>query len=241
VATSGITFGRRATQHSAADIAGSVTPRHILRVLGMRVRNSKRADCPLCKGNSAGTVAFTGRLWHCHRCHEGGDVFSLVRAVNRCDFAAALRFLADLAGIRLADDRGPGSHRELAARKRQRQRLEDGANKLSVLEHALLLESRGLIHDAERTHLKASKRLAALIRGELERFRGEQESLWLTLQAADRVLSAELPTYSLLSFGTPEDRLRFVLRPELRNEIIAGVKWEGYVRTADGKRVEVLA
>lgn|GEM_PF-1734026 len=241
MATFNTTSGRPATKHSAADLARSITVRQVLCASGVRVRNSKRSDCPLCKGNSSGTIAFTNRLWRCHRCNEGGDVFSLVRAVNRCDFPRALRFVADLAGIRLEDCRNADFHLELTARKRHRERLEDAANKLSALEHALLLESRDLIHYPERKRLKVSERLAALSRGEPERFRGEQEGLWLRLQAVTASLNANLPIYALLSFGAPEERARFVLHPELREEIIAGVRWAGSVRMADGKQVEVLA
>ena len=149
--------------------------------------------------------------------------------------------MADLAGIRVEDHRSADSRRKLAARKRQRERVEDGANKLAALEHALLLERRDRIHDAERKRLKVSERLAALARGEQERFRGEQESLWLTLQAAATLLNTDLPAYTLLSFGAPDERARFVLHPELRDKIIAGVRWAGYIRTADGKQIEVLA
>jgi hypothetical protein len=223
------------------EIARAVSIPSLLGNLGWRVRTRNRADCGLCRGKSNGTIAFTERLWHCHRCHEGGDVFSLVRSVNRCDFPEARRFVAELAGIRLEHSRCADLHRQLDARKRQRERLEDAADKLSALEHALLRESRRLIHEAERKHLKVSEKLAALSRGEPERFRGEQEDLWLTLQATEVLLRAELPAYSLLSFGTPDDRARFVLHPELRDEIIADVRWAGYVRTADGKQVEVLA
>jgi hypothetical protein len=229
----------------ATTIARSVTVPQVLRALGVHVRNSKRADCPLCKGNSTGTLAFTDRFWRCHRCNEGGDIFSLVRAVNRCDFPSALRFVAELAGIRLEDrwkaDRwSTDFRRELAARKRQQERLEEGANKLAALEHALLRERRDRIHLAERKRLKVSERLSALARGEPERFRGEQEALWLTLQAAKALLNTDLPAYTLLSFGAPDKRARFVLHPELRDEIIAGVRWAGYVRTAEGKPIELL-
>jgi hypothetical protein len=241
VATFNTTSGRPTTKHSAADLARSIAVRQVLCASGVRVRNSKRADCPLCKGNSTGTIAFTDRLWRCHRCNEGGDVFSLVRRVNRCDFPRALRFVAELAGIRLEGSRKGDFHRELDARRRHRERLKDGANKLSALEHALLLESTDLIHDAERKRLKVSERFAGLSRGEPERFRGEQEGLWLRLQAVTASLNANLPMYTLLSFGAPEERARFVLHPELREEIIDGVRWAGYVRTADGKQIEVLA
>ena len=57
------------------------------------------------------------------------------------------------------------------------------------MERALLRERRDRIHDAERKRLKASERLAELSRGERERFHGEQEGLWLTLQAAAVLLN----------------------------------------------------
>jgi hypothetical protein len=224
----------------AKDLARLVTVGRVLRAFGVRVRNSKRADCPLCKGNSTGTLAFTHRLWHYHRCNGSGDIFALVRAVNHCDFPAALRFVAQLAGIRLEDRWSADFRRELAARKRQQERLEEGANKLAAIEHALLRERRDRIHDAECKRLKVSERLSALSRSEPQRFRGEQEALWLTLQAAAALLNADLPAYTLLTFGAFDERAQFVLHPELREGIIARVRWAGYVRTADGRQVAVL-
>jgi hypothetical protein len=97
------------------------------------------------------------------------------------------------------------------------------------------------IHKAERTLQKVSERLADLSRGEPERCRGEQEGLWLKLQAAAALLSAAIPAYTLLSFGALDERALFVLHPELRDEVISGVRWAGFVRTADGKQIEVLA
>jgi hypothetical protein len=90
-------YGRTYRLPDAREIVRMIPIRQLLRVLGVRVRNSKRADCPLCEGNSTETLAFTERLWCCHRCNKSGDVFSLVRAVNRCDFPQALRFVAELA------------------------------------------------------------------------------------------------------------------------------------------------
>jgi hypothetical protein len=225
----------------ANDIAQMVSMRQVLQVLRVRARSSKRADCPLCRGRSYGTVAFTERLWRCHRCNEGGNVFSFVRAVNRCGFPDALKFVADLAGIRLEGRRNAELRRELDTRRRQRERLEDAARTLSALEQALLRECRGRIHEAERIQLKVSERLAALSRGEPERFPGEQEGLWLRMHAAAALLSTETPAYTLLSFGALDQRALFVLHPELRDEVISGVRWAGFVRTADGKQIEVLA
>ena len=101
-------------------------------------------------------------------------------------------------------------------------------------------ERRASIHDAERKRLKVSERLSSLSRGEPQRFRGEQEALWLTLQAAAALLNADLPAYTLLAFGALDERAQFVLHPELREEIIARVRWAGYVRTPDGRQVAVL-
>jgi len=230
-----------AMQPTPRDIARMVPISQLLRQLGWRMRSRSRADCGLCRGSSSATVAYREHVWHCHRCHQGGDVYTLVRAVQGCDFRAAMAYVAALAGIRLEDHRSFDLRSELAARRQRRERIEHCAEKLTALERALLHERRNRIHDAERQRLRVSNRLAALARGERERFRGEQEALWLTLQAAAVLLNADIPAYTLLSFGPPGERARFVLHPELRDEIIAGVRWAGYIRTADGKQIEVLA
>ncbi len=36
---------------------------------GFRIRSQTRADCCFCTGHSHGTVAYTGELAFCHRCH----------------------------------------------------------------------------------------------------------------------------------------------------------------------------
>ena len=222
------------------DVARMVSIPHVLRELGWRMRSRRRTDCGLCRGSSSATVAYREHVWYCHRCHQGGDVYSLVRAVQGCDFRAAMGYVAALAGIHLEDHRSV-DFRELAARKQHRERVEHCAEKLAAFERALLRERRDRIHETETKCLKVSERLAALTRGEPERFHGEQEGLWLRLQAAAVLLNADIPAYTLLSFGPPDERARFVLHPELRDEMIADVRWAGYIRTADGKQIEVLA
>jgi hypothetical protein len=64
---------------------------------------------------------------------------------------------------------------------------------------------------------------------------------WLTAAVCWGSLQHDLPVYTLLGFADPAERARFVLHPELREEIISGVRWAAYVRTADGKKIEVLA
>jgi CHC2 zinc finger len=228
-------------QLAPRDIARMVSIPQVLQQIGWRIRPRGRADCGLCRGRGSGTVAYREHVWHCHRCHQGGNVYALVRAVQGCDFRAAMVYVAELAGIRLEGRPSADLRCQLAARKQLRARLEHCAEKLVAMERALLRERRERIHDAERKRLKVSERLAALARGEPERFRGEQEALWLTLQAAAMLLHADIPAYTLLSFGAPDQRARFVLHPELRDEMIADVRWAGYIRTADGKKVEALA
>jgi CHC2 zinc finger len=213
----------------ARDIARMVTMPEVLRHLGWRIRHRNRADCGLCRGTSTGTVAFTERLWRCHRCNEGGDVFSLARAVNHCDFPEALRHVAELAGIRLEDAKGVNVRREVASRKQRRERVENAADKLEALERTSRLECRDRIHLAESRLAKLSDATAWAERD------------WLTASVCWTSLRRDLATYTLLSFADPAERARFVLHPELREEIISGVRWAGCVRTADGKRMEVLA
>jgi hypothetical protein len=234
-------FPRKYPQIDARDIARAVPMRQLLRAFGVCVRNSKRADCPLCKGNSNGTLAYTERLWRCHRCNEGGDVFTLVMAVNHCQFPDALAFVAGLAGVKLENSRGADLRRELAAHKERRQQTEAAAEQLEALEKTLRCECRDRIHEAERTQLKASERLASLNRGEPECFPGESESLWSTLQAAHLLLEIDLPTYSLLAFGAQAERVRYCLHPELRDEMVAAIRLAGGVHDDDGRWVEVLA
>jgi hypothetical protein len=147
--------------------------------------------------------------------------------------------VADLAGVKLDDPRGADFRRELAARKERQKRAENAAEKLENVERVLRFQCRDRIHDCERKQLKVSERLAAISRGEPERYRGESESLWVTLQAAHVLLESYLPTYTLLSLAEPAERAKFALHPELREEMISSVRSAGFVRSADGHRVEV--
>jgi len=210
----------------ARDIAQMVTIPEVLRHLGWRLRRRKRADCGLCRGSSKGTVAYGDRVWHCHRCHAGGDVYSLVRSVHHCDFPSALRHVAQLAGVRLDDRRQDDWRKQIAERKRQRERLEAAAQKLAALEHAAWVECRDRILDCERVLATPGP---------------WDDRQWQRAQAAC-VLRDDyvLPTYALLSFAAPVERARYVLHPETQAQMVAAVRWAGYVLTADGRHVEVL-
>ena len=89
---------------TAADLAERVLVRDVLERIGGTVR-ARRADCPIagCEGHSRLTLAISGdgRLWRCHRCQAGGDVYTLLQQVRGCRFPEALAEVAGLAGVRL--------------------------------------------------------------------------------------------------------------------------------------------
>jgi CHC2 zinc finger len=87
-----------AMQPAQRDIARMVSIPLVLRQLGWCMGSRSRADCRLLRGRSSETVVYREHVWHCHRCHEGGDVYALVRAVQGCDFRAAMVYVAELAG-----------------------------------------------------------------------------------------------------------------------------------------------
>ena len=212
---------------NARDIARSVSIQSVLQNFGWRVRSRNRADCGLCRGNSKGTVAFTDRLWKCHRCNEGGDVFSLVRAAHGCGFPDALKFVADLAGISLEVFRTADLKRELAVHQEKRQRVDAAANELEILERALRIQCRDRIHTCDRV-LNAPGPWT--------------EAHWRRAQAAS-VLRDDylLPEYTLLSVAAVLERARYVLADwNARAAIVSAWRIAGGVHTEDGKWVEVL-
>lgn len=222
----------------ALDLARQVPMRTLLRNLGVRVRSSKRADCPQCKGRSTGTLAFNERLYRCHRCLAGGDIFSLVRAVRRCDFLEALRYVAELAGVRLDNRRGPDFQREIATRKAERERIEEAAARIECLERELRLSTGRRIHVAECNQRRAAERLRVL---GPEASGPEVEELWRELKSVAAWLDVDLAIYTQLSFGSVSERARFVVKTELRKEMVCAIRGRGYVVSDDGKHVEVLA
>lgn len=212
----------------ARDIARIVSVPQILRYEGWRLRSRNRADCGLCRGHSAGTVAYREHVWHCHRCHAGGDVYALVMQSQRCDFRAALLYVADIAGIRIDDSTSHADLREeITERQRHRDRIDRAAAALAAAEHDLWLEYRDRIHECDRV---------LAIPGPWS------EAQWQRAQAAcvlrDYYL---LPTYSLLSWGSIIDRTRHILAgPPASTEMTAAIRMAGGLRTDSGYWREVL-
>jgi DNA primase len=74
------------------------------RFLGIDLPPSNRHEfkilCPVHEERHASCSVWPGKNhWHCFGCHVGGDIFSLVMAVKKVDFAEAAKQLAELAGV----------------------------------------------------------------------------------------------------------------------------------------------
>jgi hypothetical protein len=214
----------------AREIARMIPMFQMLRHLGWRVRSRNRADCGLCRGTSKGTLAFTERLWRCHRCNEGGDVYSLVRAVHRCDFRTALAYVAEFAGVQIggSTESVTDVQRNVEVRQRERKRIERAAETLAAMEHSIRCDCRDRIHACDNVLSSPGP---------------WDEAHWQRAWAAT-VLRDEhlLPAFLLLSFGAMAERTLYVLADwQTRAEMAAGVRMAGGVRTDNGHWREVVA
>lgn len=96
--------------------AGSLAERvkqraDIVRVVGdyVRLKKSGQNFVGLCPFHSEKTPSFAvhpvKQIYHCFGCGVGGDVFSFVMAMERCDFPEAIRIVAEKCGIPLPKPR----------------------------------------------------------------------------------------------------------------------------------------
>jgi hypothetical protein len=219
----------------ARDVRCIVGMQQTFQAVGVLVRNGKRTDCPLCKGYSRLTLAYTDSFWHCHRCCKGGDVFTLVQEVEGCGFKDALGILARVAGV------APGrlNAEVIQAGRKKRKRAESIAAKWDAAERGLRLKYRGALHRLDKTHHLTSEALARVIQNPSLESPGSEEALWEKLQATVNLRERVSAAYSLLSFGSLKDRARFLTRPEERKALVGHVLDRGFLRTDDGKAVEV--
>ncbi len=72
--------------------------------------------------------------WHCFGCGEGGDVFSFIQKIEGIEFPAALKLLADRAGVQLPDYKPQAENR--------RQRLYDLLTTTARLYHEILMNQK---------------------------------------------------------------------------------------------------
>jgi DNA primase len=92
----------------------------IVRVIGEYVRLKKTGKdfSGLCPFHQEKTPSFavspTKQMYYCFGCHEGGDVFKFVMAMDRCEFPEAVRTVAEKSGIPIPRprERTPEERRE---------------------------------------------------------------------------------------------------------------------------------
>src|SRR5579862_9634997 len=91
----------------------------IVRVIGEYVRLKKTGKdfSGLCPFHQEKTPSFTvsqgKQMYYCFGCHEGGDVFKFVMAMERCEFPEAVRTNAEKCGIPIPrHDSSPDERRE---------------------------------------------------------------------------------------------------------------------------------
>jgi DNA primase len=128
----------------------AVPMREALRIVGWRVRSRSRCDCGLCKGSSKGKVAFNDRLWHCHRCDQGGSVIDLIMCAHGSDFSTALKFLAVAGRIQLPTATSARElrwlQREQKKRRQEREELDADCDDNEQEERELRSECCDFIH-----------------------------------------------------------------------------------------------
>jgi DNA primase len=92
----------------------------IVRVVGEYVQLKKAGQNfrGLCPFHSEKTTSFnvhpTRQIYHCFGCGKGGDVFSFVMEMEKCDFPEAIRIVAEKCGIAIPrpKERSPEERRE---------------------------------------------------------------------------------------------------------------------------------
>jgi DNA primase len=92
----------------------------IVRVIGEYVRLKKTGQnfTGLCPFHQEKTPSFSvhpvKQMYYCFGCHEGGDIFKFVMAMEKCEFPEALRIVAEKCGIPIPRprERSPEERRE---------------------------------------------------------------------------------------------------------------------------------
>lgn len=71
------------------------------------------ALCPFHKEKTPSfTVSPEKQIFHCFGCHAGGNVFSFISKIEGLNFPESVRFVGNLVGIRVEEEKGTGDHDE---------------------------------------------------------------------------------------------------------------------------------
>lgn len=228
---------------AAKDVAALVPMPDLLDTLGIQINTrSRRALCPLHGGTNIS--AFSWRddgAWFCFSCGKGGDKFTLVQEIRKCNFMEALRFLAAMAGIKLADLDSTEARRQLAVAKRKERRIKTACKKLQGLERDLLLAACDEAFSLRKLRRTAGARLVAIREGEEPRFTDEEAVAWDALALVARQELRASTRHTFLAFTSPTDRADFALNPRERERIIDGVLAAGAVVDEQGRVMEIGA
>lgn len=178
-------------------------------------------------------------LWHCFGCGDGGDVFSYVQRRENLDFPDAIRYLADRAGIELAEEKS-------ARRGPRKTRLMEALGEAEAFYHTMLMRGKGEGPDAARLYLAGRGFGSAVCRRWGLGYAPGRGSLVAQLRSkgfsAAEMLAADL---AVDRSGRPTDRfyerVMFPIHDEMGRTIafggrILGAKREGvakYVNTRD--------
>jgi len=188
----------------------------LLGELGFQANSrTRRAPCLLHGGSNV--TAFSWRddgLWHCFSCGAGGDKIALVRAVRRCDFRAAVGFLAQLAGVEYQHDKL--SRTDLYDERERRERAERAAWLIYDRVAAIRSHSAQALRYCERSRAQIGEQMKCSCDAV------ELESGW---NALARLASEATFFLASLDFcdGDTETRIRFALAsPAERRAFIFG-------------------
>ena len=224
---------------SPSGIADLIPMPELLRELGFHVnQRTRRCACFLHGGKNPSAFSWIeSGQWFCHSCNLGGDRIELMKRVRGCDFKDALRFIAQLAGVDIANHRPTFS--QLEEHRQKEAGLDVATEKLRLLEGHLRARYREEIFDLERIKKLASGILKA--KHEREKCDRESEWAWSAIELVNNWLPRVAAGYSILAFANAEDRAKLTLHPEGADNIIQATIERGYFTDDWGHIVEVLA
>src|SRR5437763_9322168 len=87
----------------------------------VRLRKSGREFVCLCPFHQEKTPSFAvneqKQSWYCFGCEKGGDMFDFIEQIEKVEFPAALRILAEMAGVEVPERSGAAQQRSQLRRR----------------------------------------------------------------------------------------------------------------------------